>query len=337
MPETVLRQWEMLRAIPRSPKKVSVGDLLRTLESAGFRTTKRTIQRELNHLSTIFPLQSDERSIPYGWSWAPRAPVFDLPAMDATTALSLRMIEEFLTGLIPPTVWEALRPQFRRAEALLKAYGPEGLDRWTSIVRVVPKEMPLLPPAVNDDAVRAIYQALLESKRIEVRYAPRFGEAAEKSYLVSPLGLVARGAVIYLVCTLWDYADIRQLVLHRVLAASPTAEPVLRPEGFELDAYIRSGAFQYPIGPAISLCAKFERGAAAHLCETALSVDQVIENIDENHVLVKATVLDTSQLEWWLLGFGDLVEVIEPATLRDRVRACVARAAGAYTSAHRPD
>jgi len=142
MSEALLRQWEMLRSIPRAPAKVTVGTLLAKLGAAGFRTTKRTIQRELNTLSSVFPLTSDDRSIPYGWSWAEDSPAFDLPAMDATTALSLRMIEEFLPGLMPPTVWSTLATQFSRARRLLSKYGPEELDRWTSLVRVVPREMP---------------------------------------------------------------------------------------------------------------------------------------------------------------------------------------------------
>jgi len=334
----LLRQWEMLRSIPRAPAKVTVATLLAKLAAAGFKTTKRTIQRELNQLSTVFPLQSDERSIPYGWSWASNAPAFDLPAMDAATALSLRMIEEFLPGLMPPTVWATLEPQFRRAQKLLSTYGPEELDRWTSIVRIVPREMPLLPPKVNGQAVRVIYQALLDSRCVEVRYTPRSleGGAEEKTYLVNPLGLVARGTISYLVCTLWDYTDIRQLALHRVSAAEVSETSTTRPIDFDLDTYIHGGAFEYPVGELIQLKAIFERGAAMHLYETPLSDDQQIAAIDTDHVLITAMVKDTAQLQWWLLGFGDLVEVLEPASLRTSLSATLAHAASAYgTKSHK--
>ena len=32
---------------------------------------------------------------------------------------------------------------------------------------------------------------------------------------------------------------------------------------------------------------------------------------------VKATLEDTAQLRWWLLGFSDQVEVLGPKSLRD--------------------
>jgi predicted DNA-binding transcriptional regulator YafY len=40
----------------------------------------------------------------------------------------------------------------------------------------------------------------------------------------------------------------------------------------------------------------------------------------DERVLVKATVADTAQLRWWLLGFGARVEVRKPKRLREEFR-----------------
>jgi hypothetical protein len=61
----------------------------------------------------------------------------------------------------------------------------------------------------------------------------------------------------------------------------------------------------------ITLKAKFTRAAAVHLYETPLSEDQTITSIDADHVLVTATVRQTAQLEWWLRGFGDSIDLEE--------------------------
>ena len=191
--------------------------------------------------------------------------------------------------------------------------------------------MPLLPPTVDGAAVRVIYQALLDARRVEVRYAPRSPDGGgDKTYVASPLGIVARGSISYLVCTLWEYTDIRQLALHRVRAAVISDAHATRPEGFDLDTYIGSGAFEYPIGDPIRLKAIFERGAATHLHETPVSEDQESVQTDEEHVLITATVRDTAQLEWWLLGFAELVEVLEPTALRDRIAASATRMVERY-------
>jgi predicted DNA-binding transcriptional regulator YafY len=322
MSDTLLRQWELLRAIPRAPKKVDVASLMTKLETAGYKTTKRSIQRDLNLLSGVFPLICDDRSTTYGWSWSGDAPTFDLPAMDGPTALTVRLIEQFIPTLLPPTIRDLLAPQFARARAVLGANPDNALRHWTDCVRVVPRAMPLLPPKFNSDAVRVVYDALLAGQRFATDYRSRANDTDEvKTYEVSPLGLVARGNLLYLVCTLWDYQDIRQLALHRVLTASPTDKPVKKPDGFDLDRYIESGEFQYPVGPIIQLKAKFARAAAAHLYETPLSEEQIIEILDADHVILTATVRDTAQLEWWLLGFGHSVRVMEPIDLRERVHA----------------
>jgi predicted DNA-binding transcriptional regulator YafY len=54
--------------------------------------------------------------------------------------------------------------------------------------------------------------------------------------------------------------------------------------------------------------------------DTLLGADQVIEELDDDRALVRATVQDTAELHWWLLGFGELVEVRAPAALREQFR-----------------
>jgi predicted DNA-binding transcriptional regulator YafY len=52
------------------------------------------------------------------------------------------------------------------------------------------------------------------------------------------------------------------------------------------------------------------------LYETPLSQDQTISVLDDNHLKITATVVNTEQLRWWLLGFGERIEIIEPPELR---------------------
>ncbi len=67
---------------------------------------------------------------------------------------------------------------------------------------------------------------------------------------------------------------------------------------------------------------RFKATPAAALYETPLSEDQVITPLeDKGWVLVTATVADTDQLHWWLLGFGSQVEVLEPLELREKFQA----------------
>ncbi len=69
MADAMLRQWSLLRSIPRSPRRVDTTTLLRRLQEDGFTVGQRTVQRDLHRLSEIFPLMLDKRTVPFGWSW----------------------------------------------------------------------------------------------------------------------------------------------------------------------------------------------------------------------------------------------------------------------------
>lgn len=74
MRSTLLRQWTMLRMIPRSPRRIGTGDLFQRITDAGFAVDLRTIQRDLNNLAEVLPLAADQ-SKPQGWSWLDRKSV----------------------------------------------------------------------------------------------------------------------------------------------------------------------------------------------------------------------------------------------------------------------
>lgn len=66
--ETLLRQWAMLRLIPRYPRRVDTNRLQDELNQQGFPITLRSIQRDLNKLSAVLPIGCDQ-SKPQGWWW----------------------------------------------------------------------------------------------------------------------------------------------------------------------------------------------------------------------------------------------------------------------------
>ena len=249
MADALLRHWCLLQAIPRAPAKRDVTTLHRTLEQAGYRITRRQLQRDLNSLSTIFPLQADERGPAFGWSWARDAAIMDLPSMDPRTALMLTLVQRFIPELLPAVMSDHLQPYFKKATQVLRSGRGGGFARWKDLVRVVPREMPLLAPKFDREATRVVYDALLAGKRLTAHYASRATEGdGPAEYEISPLGLVVRGNLIYLVCTLWDYRDVRQLALHRLSGARLLDKEVTRLSGFDLDKYIKQGSFNTRLG-----------------------------------------------------------------------------------------
>lgn len=67
----------------------------------------------------------------------------------------------------------------------------------------------------------------------------------------------------------------------------------------------------------IKLKVLFDKGAAPYLYETKTAPRQKLTEQADGKVLLEVNVRDDVQLRWWLKGFGDRVEVVEPAELRD--------------------
>jgi predicted DNA-binding transcriptional regulator YafY len=318
---TLQRQWNMLRVIPRLPRVIGTSELIARLANAGYDVNLRTIQRDLNTLSEVMPLASDQHK-PQGWGWLPNAGQFDIPGLEPQAALAFLMAEVHLHSVLPASTLESLRPWFDTAHAVLDEHG-NGLAKWPNKIRVLPRGLPIKVPAIRPEVQAAVYQAVLQDCKLSIIYGANSGKAVddEPRRIVSPLALVVRDGVVYLVCVYEGYSDPRQLALHRMRAADLLNDPALRPKGFSIDGYIAEGEFGIPLNPRpIKLEAEFYRGVAIHLYESPIAEDQTIRDVDEDNVLLRATVPDTLELRLWLKSFGDDVAILKPASLRREFR-----------------
>ena len=314
--DLLLRQWMMLRMIPRFPRKVTARDIMERLASEGFRVTKRTIERDLQGISAAFPLVSDEREKPYGWSWAKDAPSFDLPGLSQSEALVFKLAQQYLVKLMPSSMLSQLAPYFAAADkSLNEAFHGSQLSKWQDKIAVAFPGQPLLAPNVESDLLAILESALLEERQLEVEYRSRQDKSISH-YTVHPLGIVLRGQISYLVCTIFGYQDIRMLAIHRIYHAEKLNEKSNRPDKFSIQEHATSSAFGFNDNGLINLTLKFTQDAGQHLYETPINNSQKIMDSEEGEIIINVAIFDNAQLRWWILGFGDQVEVIEPLSLR---------------------
>ena len=326
--DAIKRQWEILRLLPARPPGISVANIIKMLESVGISVTKRTVERDLNALSLFFGLQCNDKKKPYQWHWMKDTGIA-LPALTLTDALSLKIVEGVVKPLIPRILHETLEARFKEANTKLKEISHKRHDsHWVDKVRHVSPTLSLLPPTINERVLDVIQNALLKNRQLEVRYRS-MGSDCAKPRLLNPLALVQRGAVTYLVATAKGSGDVRIYAAHRIEQATLKKEPVVIPQGFSIDEYIRGGALHFGSGKSIRLQAYIDDWLYRILSETPLSDDQKIKTDDDVYYLT-ATVEDTWQLFWWLLSLGDGIEVIKPKQLKDRVVAELSRALAQY-------
>jgi predicted DNA-binding transcriptional regulator YafY len=319
--KTVLRHILMLSMIPREPLSIPTEKLYEKINEQGYPVSLRTVQRDLKEYNNVpflkIRFKKEEEIKDRLWYIERDADMFNIPRMSNLSALSFNLIEKFLQTKLPIAIQDQLKPFFSSARNRLNLLGSSSWVNWSEKIRILPRGHRLIPAEVKHEAIDVIFDALWREKQFEAYYTKR-GESKEVEYRVHPLGLVFREEAVYLICTLWDYDDVVQLALHRFQTVSPLNIDSCIPKGFHLDDYISDKNFSYLENvDEIKLKILLDAGAAIHLHESQLSEDQHLEEQPDGKIVLEATIKDTSELRWWLLGFGEYVEVLEPRYLRN--------------------
>jgi len=323
------RQWELLRLLPSRLPGITANELASRLQGNGFIVSKRTVERDLTELSTLFGIACNDKGMPYGWYWMNGEPA-DLPGVSITDAISLNLIEEFLRPLVPAAMLATLEARFRLAKKKLEELSVDNkIARWIDKVRYVPPTLALIPPKITEGILEIIQEGLLTEKQIAVRYH-KPSSSTPHDLILHPLGIAQRGAATYLVATAYDYSDIRLYAAHRIEAASLRDEDAVKPTGFSLEAYVAAGALQFGSGEKIDLTARINQTLASILEETPLSTNQQITMEAADRFLFNASVVDSWQLRWWILSQGANIEIISPPEIREKTRETLNRALALY-------
>lgn len=328
--DVLLRTWELLKLIPQRPPGKTARMLLQELATRGYVVAKKTVERDLSELSTIFPIAANEKSKPYQWYWMPNASL-DLPGVEVTEALSLVLAEEALQGLMHKSLLAPLQGRLDAAKRLLRqSKGSNRKAGWADKIGAVPREFSLRAPRVNIGILEQVQDALLSDRQLEIEYRSLQDPAASWR-LVNPRALLLKGSVMYLLADKRDLPNaddtVKQYALHRIRSTRRSVKSVVRSD-FNLKLYMEKKEDEVGNRHGIRVRLRITADLAKILRETPLSAKQQIK-ISADDIIVVAAVRNTPALRRWILGHGPAVEVLGPAALRtairDKIRAATAK------------
>lgn len=305
---TVLYILEILERIPHQDG-VTAKELHEELANTGYTRDIRTLQKHLQELSRIFPLDIDDRCKPYRYRWSSGAKSLSIPNLSPSDALVLRLAEEHLANLLPAQIMQSMQRFFKQAHNQLNISINTKLEReWSEKIRVVATSQPLLPPKIEEEIFATVSEALYLNRWLQLVYKNATGNSQDIE--VMPLGLAQQGNRLYLVCRYRGYTAERSLALHRIMHAHMTHMSFDRPVDFDLKKFDEDGQFGFGHGQQIRLRFEIRKRAGLHLYETRLSADQSITDLHTGWLSVTATVVDSAMLDWWLRSFGTGVRKI---------------------------
>lgn len=322
---TTARQWQVLSQLQRN-RWVGTTHIYEQLILAGFDISLRTVQRDLNALAKRFPIEKNNAN-PQGWRWCDDAPLQSLPHMNLSQAVAFNMVEANLTQLLPPVILDELFPWFDLARRQLK--NSKVTHSWIDRVRIEPATQPLIAPHIDLDSKDNIYHALFYQLQIKARYT-RSNKSQASEYVLNPIAIIQRGVIIYLLATRTDVPEltIRTFALHRFASVEILDSSAQTPDDFQLDTYLDAGGmgFSHPLfgelpdrGKNTAIELQFTKQAGKSLTESKLSDDQIVTSNEDATLTIQATVNLTSQLVWWLRGFGNGLLDAKPELLHQAV------------------
>ena len=232
--DTILRHLALLQEIPVYPRMSSATEIRENLRDINkdYDVNIRSIQRDLEKLSMLFPITCELRGRTNHWFWLNEHAITQIPAMNEYTALAFKLAGEYLRPIMPPSVLRLLNPYLNHATNILQQTKH---GKWTEKTRIIGYAPELIAPTVNPKVQDIVYESLLEDRQFEVDYKAR-GQAEEKRRVLNPLGIVLKNGIIYLVATSWDYKDPAALCV-----ASNAARQVIG-GALKPDCRFRSGA-----------------------------------------------------------------------------------------------
>jgi predicted DNA-binding transcriptional regulator YafY len=316
-------------------------EIVQHLTEQGYPVEKHNVLRDLKALQGTFgQLECNDnshdghakRGEAYGWLWRGTDPPPD-GGLTIPEALSVVLVERYLSQTLPASLTRAFEALFRQAESTLALQGKSPESHWLQKVCVVEPAQPLAAPVIDDKVLQVVHEGLLKIEQIVVRHwAPHRGE---KELTLHPQGLLLRGQTTYLVAMAGDSDQQRFYALHRIREAKRSFLPA-RQSPVSIDEYAAEHG-HFGTGQQIRLRLRMIAYLAVVLRETPLDPGQMIGEPDaDGRCVIEADVRDTWQLRWWILGQGKSVEVLAPKELRDAIGQELQDAIGQYPEqAHR--
>jgi proteasome accessory factor B len=168
----------------------------------------------------------------------------------------------------------------------------------------------------GDDAFRALLQSVLERRSVRVTYQS-LAEQQVINTRLSPYQLLFSRRSWYCIGRSSLHRATRIFNVGRIRQWAMTEETYQVPRGFSLDRYLRNAWHLIPErGPDHEVAIRFHPRVAQNVAEVAWHKTQRTSLAPDGSLDFRVTVSGLTEISWWILGYGDQAEVLQPPALR---------------------
>ena len=180
-----------------------------------------------------------------------------------------------------------------------------------------------LNPLDRLDGSQKIYQLLIEAlteRRIALIRYKSLTEWEDIETKLRPYQLLFNRHTWYVIGRSSLHGGLRTFNLGRITSIELLDQKYARPRGFSVERYLGNAWNIMPApGADENIVLRFAPMVAHNVAEVVWHKTQRLEWLDDGSLDFQVRVSGLNEIVWWILGYGDQVEVIRPAKLRKLV------------------
>lgn len=220
----------------------------------------------------------------------------------------------------------------RSAAMKLENSLPEKLREY--LRRVSPSLAIRMTPMNSHPGKQSVYDALVgalaDRQAVRVEYGS-FHERKNICTKLNPYQLLFQNHSWYVIGRSSLHRSVRTFNLSRIVEIHSLEEAYEIPRGFSMKRYLRNAWRLIPEpGPDHFVRIRFSPKVAGNVAEVSWHATQRVRWNEDGSLQFEATVSGLEEISWWVLGYGDQAEVLEPEPLREIIAKRVGNMAKAY-------
>jgi len=293
-------------------KSYAVNDLTKI-----FGTSRRTVFRDLKELRSIgVPYHYDARTGGYTIE-----PEFFLPPVDLNLQEALSLL------LLAHKTSSQIQLPFRNS-ALLAALKiennlPAKIRQYcNTVLRNISTKLgaqaPIRHPGGLERTFTQLQEAIAKKRKVNIRYHSLF-EGTVIDVELCPYHLLYNRRAWYVIGLSCLHKSVRTFKLIRIKELKRTEKCFLDGDRFDLYDYIGRAWSMIPEGRIYNIKLRFLPKVANNVTEVQWHSTQKVTPNNDGSATVEFRVDGLGEITWWILGYGDQVQVLAPKALRDKI------------------
>ncbi len=296
----------------QSGRSYAVGDL-----SKLFGTSRRTIFRDMKELQAIgVPYHYNTKSGGYAIG-----PDFFLPPINLNLqeALSLLLLVHKAPNQIQLPFKKSALLAALKIENNLPAKVRQSCNTAMQSVTAKATAQALIRQAGGlDKTFSQLQKAIVNKRKINIRYHSLY-ESKIIDIELWPYHLYYNSRAWYVLGRSGMHKSIRAFKLNRIKELTITDKCFLGGEKFNLDEYLGRAWSMIPEGRIYNIKLRFLPKVTNNVMEVQWHSTQKAVLHNDGSATMEFRVDGLGEISWWILGYGDQVQVLAPKALRKRV------------------